>query len=238
MPNSPDVTAILTAHGEGFMAGPAARSLLAAVDFAAQRGINCEIVAVLDRADELTNGVVRTALGELATVIETDEGDPGQARNAGILASTGRFASFLDADDLWSENWVLNAYQAAQLRPEAVFHSECNIIFGEMQLVFWHIDSEAADADLTYLDFNNYWDALCFADRDIFLSHPFRRNDLANGFGHEDWLWNAETTASGIPHKPVPETIHFKRSRRGSQMRRVNALGGVRMPVAQDSLRT
>lgn len=32
------------------------------------------------------------------------------------------------------------------------------------------------------------------------------------------WHWNVVTLRAGIPHRPVPETIHFKRRRTGSQM--------------------
>jgi len=237
MTNQPDVTAILTGHSEGLMAGPAARSLLEAVKHAGDIGISCEIIAVLDRADALTKGVVRKAFGDNATYIESSAGDPAGARNAGIGAAKGRYACFLDADDLWSENWITESYTAAEERPDAVFHSACNIIFGGNHFIFWHIDSESPHCDPDYLDFRNYWDALCFAKLEIFRRFPFRLNDLASGFGHEDWLWNAVTVDAGIPHKPVPGTIHFKRARPGSQMEKVDELGGVRFPVDETTLR-
>lgn len=234
----PDVTAILTGHREGLLAGPASRSLLTAVETAEASGIRCQIVAVLDRVDTLTREVLRTGLGDRATFIESDEGDPGKARSIGISAATGGYACFLDADDLWSTNWITGAFAAVQERPDAIFHSACNMIFGDDRLMFWHVDSESPDFDPLYLEFNNYWDALCFAKTEIFRATPFRANDLTLGFGHEDWHWNAMTLAKGIPHKPVPGTMHFKRARSRSQMSKVNEVGSVRWPLDESRMRS
>lgn len=227
----PAVSAILTAHREGLMAGPAAQSLKVAVAQAVAQGISCEILVVLDRADSLTRRVLQEAFQDQARFIETDTGDPGQARNAAITAAQGMFSCFLDGDDLWSENWITAAYAAAQLRPDAVHHSAFNLVFGTHRMTFWHIDSESSECDQTYLDWGNYWDAMCFAKTQIFRDFPMRANDLARGFGHEDWHWNVVTITAGVAHKPVPNTIHFKRARAGSQMGKINDLGGMRWPV-------
>jgi hypothetical protein len=93
------------------------------------------------------------------------------------------------------------------------------------------LDSESGLCDPSYLAWLNYWDAMSFARTELYRLFPFRRNDLALGFGHEDWHWNAWTLAEGVPHKPAPKTMHFKRSRKGSQMDKVNCTGGVRWPL-------
>jgi hypothetical protein len=64
---------------------------------------------------------------------------------------------------------------------------------------------------------------MSFARNELYRRYPFKANDLQLGFGHEDWHWSALTLAAGIPHKPVPGTMHFKRARGGSQMSRVDA---------------
>jgi len=85
--------------------------------------------------------------------------------------------------------------------------------------------------DPEYLAWRNYWDAMSFARTTICQKFPFRRNDLQLGFGHEDWHWNAWTIAEGVPHKPVLETMHFKRRRENSQMAVVDRSGSVRWPL-------
>jgi hypothetical protein len=66
----------------------------------------------------------------------------------------------------------------------------------------------------------NYWDAMSFTERRIILDYPFVANDLKAGYGHEDWDFNNRTLLAGIQHRPVPNTVHFKRRRANSQMAR------------------
>lgn len=225
-----DITVVITAHREGLIAAQSARSAELAVAAAAERGLRAEIVVVLDRADKLTAGILLAALGERARFIATDEGDPGGSRNRGVAVALGRTVAFLDADDLWSRNWLVSGHALVEARPDAVFHSACNLVFGRKRLVWWHTDSESALFDPGYLGWTNCWDALTVARTEIHRRFPFRPNDLRLGFGHEDWHWNAVTLRAGIPHKPVPGTMHFKRARSGSQMESVDRVGGVPWP--------
>ncbi len=47
---------------------------------AQERDIVCELVVVLDRANDLTTAVLTEAVDGVGRIIQTDEGDPGQAR--------------------------------------------------------------------------------------------------------------------------------------------------------------
>lgn len=228
-----DISIIITAHREGVIAGATANSAQAAIArISDELALSCEIILVFDRASSVTEQVLSNAFGSLpVTVLRTDEGDPGQARNHGIAAAKGMVSTFLDGDDLWSSNWLTRGWKLAEQRPDCVFHSACNVGFGKERSLWWHIDSEGMFFDPEYLDWGNYWDAMSLARTDIYRAHPFHRNDLRLGFGHEDWHWNAVTIAAGIPHKPVPETVHFKRRRDGSQMALVERSGSVRRPL-------
>lgn len=229
-----DISIVITAHREGLLSAPCAKSAIQAKRIAETENLRCETIVVLDRSDELTASVFRGILGEDATYLETDEGDPGQSRNRGVEAASGTCISFLDGDDLWSENWLLESYRNFTLRPDVVHHPACLMRFGTAKLLFWHPDSETRLCDPTYLVWSNYWDAMSFAKVSIYRDFPFKANDLALGFGHEDWHWSAWTLRNGIQHKPVPETIHFKRGRPGSQMAKVENVGGVCWPLATE----
>ncbi|BAF87519.1 MULTISPECIES: glycosyltransferase family A protein [Azorhizobium] len=227
-----DITVVITAHGEGIIAGQSAKSAEAAIAEAERGGLRCEIVVVLDRADELTSSVLREALGDRARYAISDAGDPGGARNRGVAEARGTTVAFLDADDLWSSNWLKAGFAQITARPDTIAHSACNLVFGGKRMLWWHTDSEIALCDGAYLAWGNFWDALTIARTEIYRRFPFRANDLRLGFGHEDWHWNVMTLRNGVAHKPVPGTMHFKRARRGSQMEAVERVSGLPWPDA------
>lgn len=215
----PDITAIITAHKERVLAGPAIASFDAAIRRARAAGLSVEGLAVLDRADELTTRMFDQVKTCGHTVIANDGGDPGLTRNRGVGEAKGDFVAFLDADDLWSENWLEAAFAFLANTPgDVIAHSEINVVFGEERTLWVHADSTTPDFDLSYQRIGNHWDSMSFGPRRLYAQYPFLKNDVAFGYGHEDWHWNNVTLEAGIQHRPVPGTIHMKRRRPGSQM--------------------
>lgn len=213
-----DITAIMTCHSEGLLAGPSLTSFQQAIDHARAQGLSVEPIVVLDRPTPTTIRQFSVPPAGIK-ILQTDLGDPGLARNQGVQEATGHFVSFLDGDDLWCQDWLTAAHTfCGQQDGPVVAHSEFNVVFGDVRVMWWHADSRDSSFKADYLRLGNYWDAMSFCHRQTLLTHPFVVNDLANGLGHEDWLWNCETLAAGIHHRPVPGTVHFKRRRQGSQM--------------------
>lgn len=229
-----DISIALTCHREGLLAGLSIKSALRCIQEARKIDLSCELLVILDRSDSLTKATITTALGsEEALILETQFGDPGLARNHASEACHGQYLSYLDADDLWSYNWLTSAWLMLKKNPGIIAHSQCNIVFGDRNDVWWHVDSESSDFDPDYLAWSNYWDALSFAQSEIYRRFPFRANNFEQGFGHEDWLWNHQTLMAGVAHRPVANTIHFKRARSSSQMSKVNDHGNLTWPDVQ-----
>jgi glycosyltransferase involved in cell wall biosynthesis len=219
-----EICAILNLHNEGVLAHSSLRSVLAARDAAAAEGIAVEILVAADCPDVATRAYLETAMALGARTLELGVDDLGLARNGAVAASPSRYVAFLDGDDLWTANWLVDAYRAASRESrEVVWHPEANLYFGAEGETRWslHIDMDAAPPDCwTRLALRNLWTSPTFARRDTVLRLPYRRTKLGEGLGYEDWCWNCETIAHGIVHKTVPGTAHLIREKQGSLMRR------------------
>ncbi len=216
--NQPDITAVIVAHREGLMAGLSLRSFQDSKADAEKAGISFEKLIVLDRADEATRRVFEDKTVHGATVMETDFGDQGLARNEAVRHGQGRTVAFLDADDLWSLNWLEDAWSLfSRNGPMTIVHPEFNLFFHGNRNVLIKIDQSDPLFDIEFLRFGNYWDSLCLAPREAYVDFPFCKRDIENGFAYEDWHWNCETVVAGFVHRVALGTIHFKRRRQWSQ---------------------
>ena len=142
-----------------------------------------------------------------------------------------RVIAFLDGDDLWTENWLVAAHALCAAEPRTIAHPYVDWVFGETRSLSFPPDQTDPQFDPATLRVTNAWDALCLAPRDALLEHPFQPRALAQGYAFEDWLWNLDTIRAGYVHRVVPDTIHFKRSRLGSQFRHATANQSVTRPT-------
>lgn len=213
-----DISAVLTAHREGGMAGIALRSMLEAVDAARAAGLEVELIGMLDGPDHTTADVLSGAAGHGMAVHQVDLRDQGLVRNEAVRLSSGRYVAFLDGDDLWSDNWLVRAHELCSVDAGRVIaHPEVDWFFGLTSGLSFHVDQLSPEFDPQFLRLGNYWDALCLAPREAYEQHPFSERAVQDGFAYEDWHWNIETYEAGFVHRVARDTIHFKRRRPGSQ---------------------
>lgn len=219
-----DIAVIITAHKEAELLYPTFSSALLAVEklLACFPKLNITYHIYLDNADEYTLAASKDLAAENEiTILRGKNGDPGQARYDAISRVDADFIALLDGDDLWSENWLVGCWNykvdhAEKLGNAFVLHPEYNLIFGAHSLLVRQGDMDGNWFDLDFLRVANYWDALCFAPRDVFLSTPYVKNEVSSGFAHEDYMWMCETLSQGVNHFLIKNAVHFKRRRSGS----------------------
>jgi glycosyltransferase involved in cell wall biosynthesis len=145
------------------------------------------------------------------------EGDLGRVRNALVPQTSGRFIAFLDADDLFSENWLvdgLDMLTAADARGERVIaHPEVNIVFDGGKYLWQNVDQDSPMFTPHYMYVRNCYDSLCLTPREAHLEVPYVQRDVANWLSFQDWQFAIETMARGWKHVVVRDTIIFKRRR-------------------------
>ncbi len=143
--------------------------------------------------------------------------DLSASRNFMVGKAKGTIITFLDADDIVSESWLLAGVTKLQkLSKPAVLHTEWLINFGEQNLAWRKYDSRSKAEDALIMVWANRWDSVVMAPRRVFEDFPYAPN--TDGFGSEDWHFGSQTLAAGIPHYVVPGTALFARRKDVSEM--------------------
>jgi glycosyltransferase involved in cell wall biosynthesis len=216
-----DISVIVTAHDEAHLAGPTLRSAELAIESVLERGYKVERLIMLDNPTKACLSFFKQQYFDDWQITEVDYRDQGRVRNHAVNLASGKWVAFLDADDLWSENWLSESIKllvrAEEKREKIIVHPEINWFFEASSTIFVNIADDDPLYDPYYYYFYNYYDALCVCPREAYLEAPFADRDLKRGFAFEDWQWNLEITDFGWRHQIAVDTIIFKRRRAGSQ---------------------
>jgi glycosyltransferase involved in cell wall biosynthesis len=214
---STDLTLVVTAHNETSVCGPTMRSADLAVAAARAAGITVQTVIGLDSATDATTTYFRQPRFDHWERWEYDERDLGRVRNAMLPRTDGRLIAFLDADDLFSENWLVEAVRtldAAEERGQrAIAHPELNIVFDGMKSIWVNLPDDSPLFTPHYLYLRHPYDSLCMAPREAHLEIPYVTRDVLNGLSFQDFQFTIESLDAGWRHLVVQDTVIFKRRR-------------------------
>jgi glycosyltransferase involved in cell wall biosynthesis len=230
-------TAIITAHDEGDQLKTAFDSVVRGFESAVfslsmslHKDQKIQVLFVLDRADDTTEKSVSDiqkttpshggfSVIESIDVIRTNYGEPGSARNDGVLAARGEVVIVVDGDDLVGRTFVTQGIlaildnRANPARNGIVCHPEYLYYFGEKALIWkqphWH-EFQSNYASLLH---TNLWDVTMIAARSLLADNRFLSSSISAGTGYEDWEWCLYTAGRGIEHRVMPNTIAYKRAK-------------------------
>jgi hypothetical protein len=214
---STDLTVIVTAHDETAVCGPTMRAADIAVAAARARGFTVQTVIGLDTPTEATAMYFGQPHFDHWERLVLHEREIGRVRNALVSAADGRYVAFLDADDLFSQNWLaegaalLDRY--AERGERAIAHPELNVVFDGQKAVLVNVEQTSRLFTPHYLYFRHYYDSLCMAPREAHLEVPYVIRDVPNGLSYQDFQFTIETLAAGWRHVVARDTIIFKRRR-------------------------
>ena len=229
-----EISAVITTHAEGELVIPTIQSCNLSTAMLSQQGVNFDKTIVMDRPSVKTKDIVlKLASEHQYSVIECDFGDQGLVRNHVVNEVAGAYIAFLDGDDLWSENWLLTAYNLSKKMTKiGVVYPEFNWFFEGSNNILLQNDHESSRFDAEALRAVNLWDALCFCPKQVYQKYPFSSRKIDKGYAYEDWNWNRRLSEGGMPQLIAKDTIIFKRRRKGSQGAYAEQRGVVAEPTA------
>jgi glycosyltransferase involved in cell wall biosynthesis len=215
-----DLTLIVTAHNETTVAGPTMRSADFAVEAARARGYSVQPIIALDNATEATTAYFHQPRFDHWERRTMHEGDLGLVRNALIPDTDGDYIAFLDADDIFSENWLaegLATVKAGEERGEGLIaNAEIQILFDRNVTANRNLEQDSPLFTPYFLYFRNYYDSLSLSPRQAHIEVPYASRDIARGLAFQDHQYAIETMSRGWKHVIVKDTIIFKRRRASS----------------------
>ena len=219
----------VTAHNEGLVAHKTMRSILEATKRLEEKKISYEILIHIDNGDQITKDYFkRYAKMPNVVIYENNFGDPGPSRNFLTQKASGEYLTFLDGDDLISDNWLVVAYGALiGATEEVIVHPEGILTFGTEVNNVLTIQTETLprEKDTIILLGENRWCAILMAKTSTLLKFPYQH--LTGGYSHEDYVFNVETTNAGIKHIIAKETILFYRRSNNSRLSSSNNMNQI-----------
>lgn len=208
-----DLTVAITAHKEGLLAHKTMLSVLLALKEVISCGYNVEIIIHIDNGSKSTERYFKRYEGiNNISIYRNTFGDLGMSRNFAAKKAKGKYVAFIDADDLCSANYFINAIQMLEhSKEEIVVHAEAILLFGvgrENILSIQH-DSNPGRSDALQLMGANKWGSEIVAKKETFAKCKYRKTE--NGYGYEDYMLNIELLSMGIAHKVAKGTVRFYR---------------------------
>ncbi|MNQ67403.1 putative glycosyltransferase EpsJ [compost metagenome] len=211
-----NLSIVITAHNEGLIAHKTMLSIFEAADKLTAANISYEFIISIDNGTtETIEYFDRYNSKDTFTIIHAGFKDLSTSRNNAVKQARGKYITFLDADDLVSDEWLIIGYDIVKNNKNVIAHPEYSITFGDDNLMWQKRDSANTIRDTLCLVDNNLWDSPCMTLRETLLQYPYHPN--GKGFGYEDKHFNCQTLAAGLLHVVAPKTLLFVRRKYQAQ---------------------
>ncbi|MBR3138623.1 glycosyltransferase [Candidatus Saccharibacteria bacterium] len=215
------LSAVITAHDEGLLAHKTMQSVFAGLMKVEEAGYKYEIIVHIDNGDKATRDYFRRyKKDEKIKVFENKFRDPGSSRNYAAEKATGKYVAFLDADDLVSDNWFINAISELEnSKTETIVYPEAILTFGldlKNNVLSIQKPSYEKGKDVVIALGENRWCSVVMAKKETFIKIPYEK--LGLGYSHEDYVFNIKMIEANIHQAIAKETVLFYRRSEKSRL--------------------
>lgn len=219
-----DISVVLNCHDERDFLVKTLNSLSESIKVAQKKGLGIELVIVIDSERQNIGQIINNYKfpDKLSyRVLHVSNASLGLSRNDGIFLAKGEFICTADADDLISQNWLLQCHKVASeyyktYSKHAVVVSEYIHCFGNKNSIQKYYPSSFF-SPCDYIAFHPFCSRI-FAHNSIFRKIKYRDLKKSSGFAFEDWDFNVRTYNLNIETIVATDTILFYRKRESSIM--------------------
>ena len=215
---------VVTAHDEGILAHKTMQSILEGAELVEKAGYNYEIIIHIDNGNKETIDYFnRYSNDERFRIVYNNFGDLGTSRNYTVSMAKGEYISFLDGDDLVSDNWFLEALKILKKsKKECIVYPEAVLTFQDDDNHVLTIQKKSGDKknDCLVLLGAKLWGSVVTAKKSTFKKIPYMH--MKDGYCYEDYAFNIQTLEQNIAHLIAPNTVLFYRRSRNSMLARAN----------------
>ena len=205
-----DVSVVITAHNEGILAHKTMLSVLRAVSQLEESNVSYEILVHIDNGTPDTKRYFeRYKKEDKVSILYNEFGDLSKSRNFTIQQAKGEYIALADADDLYSENWLIDFYLCVKGKKNVVARFNYVVTFGGHHTIVTDCTDVTEQDEFLYSFDSNIYGSPCMFHKSIYQETSQRENNRP--FGYEDWQWFLDTKAKGVKHQIVPGTVLFYR---------------------------
>ena len=211
----PDITVAITCHAEGILLHKTLLAVAQSIEHALETkpSLSFQVFVHADNATPQTTDYLKRLSIHFPSydIVNNTFGDPGKARNECLRIAKGKYVSFIDGDDLMSQNWLLEAYTALESEQygDFVAHSDMTVEFGALTAVVQKYGALTKPEDTLLSVWSGRWNSILMGPTTRFQQLSYPTNSA--GYGFEDWLFSCDLIHEGVTNITIPKTAMFVR---------------------------
>lgn len=207
---NPEISIIVTAHNEGILAHKTMLSIFRSAKKLEDKNISYEIIVHIDNGTKPTvEYFSQYAEDKRFIIIENSLGDPALSRNYSVKKANGKYVTCIDADDLCSENWFLDAYEIVKKDKNNIARFNFVLTFGGEKAIISEYRDMSDEEKILYMIDSSLYGSPFMCLKDLYLKSPQRPN--SKPYAYEDWQWNLDMMSVDGEYKVVPGAALFYR---------------------------